>query len=108
MEVKEVLIVVVHAKCSFLCKYSNLQSKQINTHNTNVIGKCGVDISIMLMERRGANGKEIGFLCIKININNATSKIWNYSKLLTLPICVSLNTILNDEVMQPVQLHQFA
>lgn len=44
----------------------------------NVIGKCGVDISIMLMERRGASGKEIGFLCIKININNSTSIVWNY------------------------------
>lgn len=105
---KEVLIVVVDVKCGFLCKYSNLQSKQINVHNTNVIGKCAVDISIMLMERRGENGKEIGFLCIKININNTTSKIWNYSKLPTLPIHIRHNSILNDKVMKSVKPHQFA
>lgn len=93
IEVKGVVIVLVHVKCGFLCKYSNLPSKQINTHNTNVIGKCGVDISIMLMERKGANGKEIGFLCIKLNINNATLKIWNYSESQTIPVRVRCGTI---------------
>lgn len=107
IELKEVLIIVVHVKCGFLCKYSNLQSKQINMQNMNVIGKSGVDFSIMLMERRGANGKAMGFLCVKININNTTSIIWNYSELQTLPIHVCCNTILNDKVMKPMQPQQF-
>lgn len=95
-------------QCGFLCKYSNLQSKQIIMQNKNVIGKCGVDISIMLIEQRGANGEEIGFLCIKINVNNTTSIIWNYSERQTLPIHVCCNTIINDKVMKPMQPHQFA
>lgn len=107
IELKEVLIIVVHVKCGFLCKYSNLQSKQINMQNMNVIGKSGVDFSIMLMERRGANGKAMGFLCVKININNTTSIIWNYSELQTLPIHVCCNTVLNDKVMKPMQPQQF-
>lgn len=72
----------------------------------NVIGKCGVDISIMLMGRRGANGKEIEFLCIKITINNTTSIVWKYSELQTLPIHVCCNNILKDKTMKPMQPHQ--
>lgn len=73
---------------AFCVNIEIFQANKINTHNTNVIGKCGVDISIMLMERKGANGKEIGLHCIKVNINNAISKIWNYSEWQTLPLGV--------------------